>query len=1206
MATYFDYKDQIVSVCLRQECVGCEVSNWIKIEYSFESVTYQKIEVFDDQTGELISSTGWDGELISELVPIDYNGQTFFTPFQEIRYANGTGLSGFSPEELPYSDRVVNAGLFGPVDDFNNLLQEFYYSSDRINDYRDLGDDITEVVSTVNAVVVSAQITEEHDATAFAPDLTPTYSIPRFGETAEFGNETYRQLGSTNGLTNGDAVQGAVRDGLLMIYGPQIPGPDQNNFSNSIPDYIWVLSDESYIPGEPYQGFPEIVRPPETGDNVVDFASIANATNTQLMTTTWRSGTNLNDIVTLPTLEQAQSIRDVYYRLGTAVEFIRYEVLGHEEFRGRDGNDRIDASSAEPIPWYLYGQEGNDTIIGSSSNDFLFLSTGENTLTGGLGADHFAAYEEEAPGTGLFDELFGTDTIKDFSREDGDKIDLSMWDAQPFQSGNQNFTLKPDGFTGQRGEVVLEIDPEIGTTWNVLIDTNGNGEANHRLIVEEVSELTLSDFVGVEGLISISMADQVANESSGFLEFNVELSDAFDTGILVLDLVQLYDGSMPAMNGGVALGDISEWSDFRTAETATRKITIQAGQTLSELVRVPIVDDPVIEPDSEIVFGLAINITESTAQLEQFDVTGQALPGSVLDPFSGDVFDLVYGTITDDDASGNDPLQTSRTNITFERNGFQVDQDLERYLENDLFAAAARVYEANSYVPDLEIELVYTIADIAGDSIAEADQVDSPVRLEIRSPINGGVGERFVPQALYEYVTNTNTADPDMRILIDPTKVPAWYSGAGGPNEASRQLPSYDMATVFTHEILHGLGVGTVSYPWDFHIQEETNDQGQGESYFLLTDESNEGTALVRTELDKKHLYFGTDSLITAGYGGPNETLSGIDVAVLETLGYRDGGPAWRVEEANSPEEIEATEEVEEFDLDSADGEETVRGNAEELDGDSLRNFDTSDKLVVENSAFSRKDVLVTFGSAILDIDSDQDGDFDTRVTLEGNYSDGDFMAVAFEDDTTITFENLLPELAEGKAVDPSFVNGVINQLFLTSNGGTQFEIDIVDLGFAGYDNVVGLYEIDEAGTLINARVLFDNANDPGEDAILVEGIDAGNTLGFFIVQDGADWLAGLGEADEFNFVNSAGAVATLDDGADIFLAINGTTTDQIVYHSYDADMNRDGVQHSLSGVAPGGESIILGFEDLTGGGDQDYEDVVLEIVRATDAFDFV
>ncbi len=50
------------------------------------------------------------------------------------------------------------------------------------------------------------------------------------------------------------------------------------------------------------------------------------------------------------------------------------------------------------------------------------------------------------------------------------------------------------------------------------------------------------------------------------------------------------------------------------------------------------------------------------------------------------------------------------------------------------------------------------------------------------------------------------------------------------------------------------------------------------------------------------------------------------------------------------------------------------------------------------------------------------------------------------------------------------------------------------------------------------------------------------------------------------------------------------------MFHSYLANLNQDGLQHALSGVLPGGQSIIVGFEDMTGGGDFDYQDLIFRV----------
>jgi len=74
--------------------------------------------------------------------------------------------------------------------------------------------------------------------------------------------------------------------------------------------------------------------------------------------------------------------------------------LGQESGRA-GGNDTID------------GGAGNDTIYGQEGNDILSGGTGNNTLTGGSGADTFIISKG------------GHDTIMDYSKAAGDKVDIS-------------------------------------------------------------------------------------------------------------------------------------------------------------------------------------------------------------------------------------------------------------------------------------------------------------------------------------------------------------------------------------------------------------------------------------------------------------------------------------------------------------------------------------------------------------------------------------------------------------------------------------------------------------------------------------------------------------------------------------------------------------------------------------------------------------
>ena len=60
----------------------------------------------------------------------------------------------------------------------------------------------------------------------------------------------------------------------------------------------------------------------------------------------------------------------------------------------------------------LYGQDGDDLLVGGSGTDLLMGGADDDTLIGGSGRDVFA-----------FDDGFGQDVINDFGR--GDQINLA-------------------------------------------------------------------------------------------------------------------------------------------------------------------------------------------------------------------------------------------------------------------------------------------------------------------------------------------------------------------------------------------------------------------------------------------------------------------------------------------------------------------------------------------------------------------------------------------------------------------------------------------------------------------------------------------------------------------------------------------------------------------------------------------------------------
>lgn len=106
----------------------------------------------------------------------------------------------------------------------------------------------------------------------------------------------------------------------------------------------------------------------------------------------------------------------------------------------------------------LFGYAGFDTLVGGAGRDVLIGGAGDDTLRGGLGADRFVL--------GYGD---GYDTIADFSRAQGDRIDLRSIDPDAAY-GDQKLKLVTGDFTAA-GQVRLFTRGGV-TTIFVNLDDN--------------------------------------------------------------------------------------------------------------------------------------------------------------------------------------------------------------------------------------------------------------------------------------------------------------------------------------------------------------------------------------------------------------------------------------------------------------------------------------------------------------------------------------------------------------------------------------------------------------------------------------------------------------------------------------------------------------------------------------------------------------
>ena len=168
---------------------------------------------------------------------------------------------------------------------------------------------------------------------------------------------------------------------------------------------------------------------------------------------------------------------DVVYG-GTGDDTIRVGSGNNTVYAGFD-NDYVMANKGADV---LYGGQGNDELwgdqdashsnatghdklFGGAGRDKLIGHSGADELTGGTGADTFVYH--------VFNESTDTmrDKILDFSRSQGDKIDLSFMDANGSLSGSPAFDFET-GFTGDAGSVWAEGS---GRNWTVFVDQNGGG-----------------------------------------------------------------------------------------------------------------------------------------------------------------------------------------------------------------------------------------------------------------------------------------------------------------------------------------------------------------------------------------------------------------------------------------------------------------------------------------------------------------------------------------------------------------------------------------------------------------------------------------------------------------------------------------------------------------------------------------------------------
>lgn len=166
------------------------------------------------------------------------------------------------------------------------------------------------------------------------------------------------------------------------------------------------------------------------------------------------------------------------------------------------GNDTIRSSvsytlSANVETLDLTGT-GNTSAVGNALDNTIAGNSGDNRIVGAAGADRL--YGEGGADTFQYRALgdstvssSGRDFIVDFSKTQGDHIDLHLIDANNAAGGNQAFTfIGNQGFHDTAGELRAVYS---GANTLVTGDVNGDGRADFAIALKGHIPLNAGDFI---------------------------------------------------------------------------------------------------------------------------------------------------------------------------------------------------------------------------------------------------------------------------------------------------------------------------------------------------------------------------------------------------------------------------------------------------------------------------------------------------------------------------------------------------------------------------------------------------------------------------------------------------------------------------------------------------------------------------------------
>ncbi|HEY9079783.1 DUF4114 domain-containing protein [Magnetovibrio sp.] len=185
--------------------------------------------------------------------------------------------------------------------------------------------------------------------------------------------------------------------------------------------------------------------------------------------------------------------------------------------------------------------------------------------------------------------------------------------------------------------------------------------------------------------------------------------------------------------------------------------------------------------------------------------------------------------------------------------------------------------------------------------------------------------------------------------------------------------------------------------------------------------------------------------------------------------------------------------------------------------------------------------------------------------------------------------------VADAPTLDVSIGAAVVNDV------SGSLTLENMGQASAGYENTIGWYRMDENGDPVEGGVIWADAKESVGDSFTLDDIDP-STIGFFLLSDGGTQNPGLSNGESVTFAqDSSGTWQVMDAGGNVLDSASGGGlffTNQT--------LNADGYDHESDSGAIGN----MNWEDLNGGGDQDFNDVNLNLTTqagsgtATTSFD--